>query len=387
MLRNLLYIYGLNLLIITNITANFGQLVKDFNQKVQNEKIKSEILFWMNQQIDKDIKDAQSSGHSFNINRDLDNWFNNSHELLVRYKIKNNKITVQTPTAKMSEVAVIDRLARMNNILTVLSKLVKIPDVDIIVSLEDCINANGAQIPGIIFGAAKNKDLDKNVILMPDFQILDIYTHMLPQVEEGNLKYPWEAKKDQGLWIGATTGGFYNKENNKNFWYTKENYQAISRIKIVDLSFKFPDLLYARLNILTQMDDELKSILKGHLGEHMPLKEHMQYKYQISLDGNGTSSSRTYWQLSSNCVLLKQNSHSIRWFHNALAEYKHYIPVKNDLSNLIAQIKWAKKHDAQVKQISRNANDFAANNLQLADNLYYLYCLLRKVSKLQNVAN
>lgn len=385
MLKKLFIVSIFNILIITNLNGSFFELKQDFNSILEKEKLKEQAFLWMHKQIQSDISRAKKAGYSFDINFDLQKWFNNE-ELAVRYKVKDGKLEICKSSAQLDEVAQVDRLMRMNNIFITLSKLVKLPDFDIIVSLEDCINGDGSDIPGVILAAAKNKNLDKNVLLMPDFQILDVYPNLIEQVQAGNLEYAWENKKDQAFWIGATTGGFYNKANKKThegFLYTKENYKKFARIKIVDLSFKFPELLYARLNYLVQMKDDLKPILQDYVANHISIKDHMQYKYQVALDGNGVSSSRLYWQLFSNSVLLKQDTNSIRWYHNALVKYKHYIPVKNDLSNLIDQINWAKAHDKEVQQISINANDFAVNNLKLSDNLYYLYNLLKEVSKLQ----
>ncbi len=374
------------ILFISNINANFWQLKKEFLTKVETEGLKGANTVWMHQQIARDIADAKKSGHSFSVRPELYDWFNNE-DLVVRYRIKDNKLSIHKSSKKMDPVASVDRLKRMNQMFTALTKLIKVPDVDIIVSLQDNINGDGSDIPGIIFGFAKDKHLDKNVILMPDFQILDIYPHMLKQVEVGNLEYPWEVKKNQAFWIGATTGGVYSKKNNRNYTddaYTKENYKELDRIKICDLSMQFPDLLYARLYFLVQMKDDLKPLLSKYLVPKMPIKDHMQYKYQISIDGNGASSSRTYWQLFSNSVLFKQKTDSIRWYHNALVKYKHYIPFKNDLSDLIDQIKWAQGNDDKVREIVTDANDFALNHLRVADNLYYLYSLLKEISKIQN---
>jgi len=39
---------------------------------------------------------------------------------------------------------------------------------------------------------------------------------------------------------------------------------------------------------------------------------------------------------------------------------KHYIPVKQDLSDLLEKIDWARKNDAVVQQIAKNAGALVA---------------------------
>ena len=72
-----------------------------------------------------------------------------------------------------------------------------------------------------------------------------------------------------------------------------------------------------------------------------------QYKYQVSVDGT-VAAYRLPYLLAGDSVVLKQNSPYYEFFYKQLQPYKHYIPVKADLSDLLDRIQWAKEHDSEV---------------------------------------
>ena len=72
-----------------------------------------------------------------------------------------------------------------------------------------------------------------------------------------------------------------------------------------------------------------------------------QYKYQVNVDGT-VAAYRLPYLLAGDSVVLKQESQYYEFFYKRLVPYKHYIPIKADLSDLLDRIQWAKDHDAQV---------------------------------------
>ena len=64
-----------------------------------------------------------------------------------------------------------------------------------------------------------------------------------------------------------------------------------------------------------------------------------------------------------------------------LVEYVHYIPIKEDLSNLLEKIKWCRENDSKCKEIARNARDFYdqyLNKNSILDYLQKVLCELKK---------
>lgn len=357
---NLLFL----LLVFSNLNSNFKTIKEGFLKKVNNS-----FPDWVKKQVDKDL----SLNKSLLLTPEMLNWFENTH-LAMRYKVSDGKLQIYQSPVKVSQQLQLDRIMRMNEIFTVLSKIIKLPDFDIIVSLEDAINDTGfGSCPGPLFASCKNKIKDKNVVLIPDFYFMSLYPYYVQKVKKANTLYNWQDKKNKAFWIGATTGGHYNLENYNNY----------PRTKLVKLSFEYPDLIYARFHLLTQMDETLKPNLIKYLSPKVSIEEHMKYKYQITVDGNGTSYPRIYWQLFGNSVILKQESEYIQWYSDALEDKKHYILFKNDLSDLLDKISWCEHNDDFIKGVITQANNFAENNLTVVDNLIYLYYLLSEVSKIQ----
>jgi len=102
-----------------------------------------------------------------------------------------------------------------------------------------------------------------------------------------------------------------------------------------------------------------------------------KYKYIISVDGNSWAN-RLPTLLLGGGVIFKQESSYYQWWYSLLTPYTHYIPIKHDFSDLIDRIKWAREHDAQVKNISENARKFALNRLRADDVYCYWLKLLEK---------
>ncbi|HAB98962.1 MAG TPA: hypothetical protein DCE71_03985 [Parachlamydiales bacterium] len=114
-------------------------------------------------------------------------------------------------------------------------------------------------------------------------------------------------------------------------------------------------------------------------------RDHLAYKYLPVLDGRMCTYPGYQWRLLSNSVCLKQESDEVQWFYRALKPYVHYIPVQNDLSDLLEKIEWARKHDREAQNISIQAQQFASQHLKFEDVYFYLYLALHHYAKHQNI--
>lgn len=92
----------------------------------------------------------------------------------------------------------------------------------------------------------------------------------------------------------------------------------------------------------------------------------LQHKYQINIDGT-VAAYRLPYLLVGDSVVLKQDSIYYEHFYNELQPWKHYIPVKSNLSDLLEKLKWAKDHDEEVRSVSLypNYHGFIFNVLSL----------------------
>ena len=66
-----------------------------------------------------------------------------------------------------------------------------------------------------------------------------------------------------------------------------------------------------------------------------------QYKYQVNVDGTVAAYRYPYLMLGDSLV-LKQDSPYYEHFYMELKPWKHYIPIKRNLSDLLEKVEWAK---------------------------------------------
>jgi hypothetical protein len=101
----------------------------------------------------------------------------------------------------------------------------------------------------------------------------------------------------------------------------------------------------------------------------------IKYKYLIDIGGNGYSGRLKYLLFSKRPLLIIDRAY-IEYFHDNLIPYIHYIPVKEDLSDLLQQVKWMTENYQKSLEIANNAYKFAMDNFTLdkiIDRVYYVY--------------
>lgn len=221
------------------------------------------------------------------------------------------------------------------------------------------------------------KKTAKKIVLFPDFSTLKpksakdkpyCWKHIVKQVFKANDKYPWSKKESIMFWRGGPTD---QGRWNRNPLNAKK---PSPRNRIVKLSKKALGKIDAEFTLPGKSKDPFQS----------SIMEQIKYKYQIALDGNICTFPGYQWRLLSNCTVFKQQSNDMTWFYRALKPYKHYIPVKHDLSDLKQKIKWADDYPNKAKKIAKNGMHFAKRNLMPVDICLYIYLLIQKYASLQN---
>lgn len=184
--------------------------------------------------------------------------------------------------------------------------------------------------------------------------------------------FPWENKKPIAVFRGGSTGCGVTMETNP-------------RLKVAYLSFldmqKQPSeqLLDAgitnwNLRPRKLLDSEFLQTIdilnlpfynqetKGLVGK-LSRQEQSHYKYIINIDGH-VSAFRLSIELNIGSVVLLVKSSWKIWYSDMLVPYKHYVPVNEDLSDLMSQIQWCKDHDQECQEIVANAKEFYNMYLQ-----------------------
>lgn len=317
---------------------------------------------WMIEQINKDL-DLFKNEYKFEF---LEKIYeeNGVPLLLARIKAKNGVLTIDRrfihPTAEM-----------IYDGFQILHLLAPLPDFDLILSGHDAWNES-FDPPMPIFIEAKDKTIN-SFILLPDRFALHGYLPQKNEVLEGNLIFPWEVKRRILFFRGSDTGA------NSISW------RDCPRPKLVALSLKNPDLIDARLVGLHFKEWFDEAQREGFFSPFVSMTEHLFYRYLVDVDGNCASCPRTATLLHSNSVVLKQMTNSVQWFYSTLKPYEHFVPFKDDLSDLLEQTRWAMDHDEECRKISLNAR-FLARDVLSEERVYqYLYRLLEEYSKRQKL--
>ena len=254
-------------------------------------------------------------------------------------------VKIQSGAASFSSDDYIPAGARskhMKKFFKSLAKQYQLPDVEFVICLMDAYD-DQEELPVPVFVFAKRDSSARNV-LIPDFEALDP-NKRLAQYKKAAADHPWKEKKDVVFWRGATTGGMYEIDN----------YLQFPRVKLVLLSKQHPEWLDAAFTLLCQGPPAVfKKILEQSrpLAPSVKIPDHFAFKYLIDIDGNSCTYERCRWILLSNSTLLKPFSHNIQWYYKALQPYVHYLPLKEDLSDLQGAYEWLKTHDAEAQRIA-----------------------------------
>ncbi|KAM3837414.1 protein O-glucosyltransferase 2 isoform 2-T4 [Vipera latastei] len=279
---------------------------------------------------------------------------------LCHYTIKDNKIYIKTHGEHVGFRIFMDA------ILLSLTRKVKMPDVEFFVNLGDWPlekRKSSQDVHPIFSWCGSNDSKD---IVMPTYDITDSVLETMGRVSldmmsvQGNTGPPWEEKNTTAIWRGRDS----RKE----------------RLELVKMSRKFPEIIDAAFtNFFFFKHDES---LYGPIVKHISFFDFFKSKYQINIDGT-VAAYRLPYLLAGNSLVLKQDSIYYEHFYNELQPWKHFVPFKNDLSDLLEKLQWAKDHDEEAKNIAKAGQEFARNTL-MGDHIFcYYFKLFQEYAKLQ----
>lgn len=333
-----------------------------------------QTLDWIEKAVDREFAPYSKKGISLDCIEKSWNSLQNKPEYR-RYKIINSKV-YGLP-------------GKIKNLLELLVATYPIPDVDFIYFNEDRIKKSFVkrkpdryQAP--IFVSAKDASLSQ-FILFSDWlydpkDLTQGWNAISQSINTHQTDHPWERKVEKLFWRGSPFDG------NHFGMYTFQNWKSLPRGQLVYQSRQFPDLIDAAFS---QYPDQCVSLdLDRCLVEMGPqsfvsIVDQLSYKYHLLIDGVTCTFPGTHWKLLSGCVPFKQQSSDIMYFYPELIAWKHYIPVRRDLSDLCQKILWARAHDNEAKQIADNARNFALTHLMPEQILLYCRAVLVRYAQLQ----
>ena len=242
----------------------------------------------------------------------------------------------------------------INPILDILNRLSKSINNRYIAFLwgdNNCFNNKNAII-------AKSRIIgDTNIILLN----MDIHRHWNNIIYVDKYDISFNHKKDIIIWRGVSTG---SEDRKGNRFDLVKKYYNYDRNKI-DVGF----------NKIVQGKNSYVNYIKNTVS----VKEQLEYKYIISVEGNDIASGLK-WQLYSNSVVLMPCPTIESWaMEGKLKPYVHYVPLNSDFSDLEIKYNWCLQNQEFCRTISMNATNYInqffnyTNETLISNNIMYRY--------------
>ena len=194
---------------------------------------------------------------------------------------------------------------------------------------------------------------NRNQIIFP------LENYQSPNSVFNNDTLSFNNKKNGILWRGATTG-YTTMSKNK-------------RCNIVTSNFSAHDDIDLGFNVLCQqIYANNKELLDKYCKPSKTIKEQLDYKFVLNIEGNDLTSSFP-WALASNSCPLHNYpfSHESYFFGKGLEPYVHFVPIKNDGSDLVSQYHWCLENLEKCEEIANNGKKYMQDYLdpELYDNV------------------
>lgn len=206
---------------------------------------------------------------------------------------------------------------------------------------------------------------DFSDFVVPTYDLMDSTLGMMHRLSKDQFSVQSSAR--QINWSDKIEKGFFRGRDSRQ-----------ERLDLAQMSQKHPELVDAAITrYFFFKEDEQKY---GKKSEHVPFGDHFKFKYQINVDGT-VAAYRLPYLLLGNSAVLKQESAYFEHFYPRLEPFRHFIPLKRDLSDLIEKIKWAKENDEKVAEIVKAANQVAEEETAPVKVLWSWISLLKLISE------
>lgn len=203
-----------------------------------------------------------------------------------------------------------------------------------------------------------------------------------------NFSKPWSERIPTAVFRGASTGCGVTIDTNPRLKmaYLSSISPTEKGIKLLDAGITKWNLRPRKVmgNPYLQLIEPNKlpfwDIMTNGLVKPLSPEEQANYKYIVNVDGH-VNAFRLSLELSMGSVVLLADSKYRVWFRRYLIPYVHYVPVKEDLSNLFEQIRWCRDNDKQCEDIAKNAKVFYDTFLSkngILDYMQYLFFRIKK---------
>jgi hypothetical protein len=362
-----------------------------FPKESFQQRLKKAPSAWMLAQLEKDLApffERKISSHS------VDRTYARIYESLgpacdyYHFRILDNKLYKYVPDG----IAFSDTDTMTEKAYKTLLMYAKVPDCDFVLCAMDGVPESyvpadfylveNPEEQAPVFAQARREPMaSRYTVLVPDqLSLSEKWLSASQEILAANEKIRWDQKAPIAIWRG-----WLSDTGEPTDGRVASNYTATPRFNLCRIGSEHPECIDAGLCNLESPD--LIEIAKkwGISKPSLSKEDHLLGKYLPVLDGHMCTYPGYQWRLLSDSVCLKQDSDQVQWFYKALLPFVHYIPIKNDMSDLLEQINWAKDHDEEVAEMVNRSRQFASENLLYEDVYFYLHLALSLYAQLQNI--
>lgn len=193
------------------------------------------------------------------------------------------------------------------------------------------------KVPTFVKSRSIKNSLKSILLPLEDLYIPSFYKKIL------NDDICFSKKKNNCVWRGSNSGDFFfnklNRISRKNLVLKYYDHKTFN-IGLSNAKYKAPKNYKLSFNI------------KDNIKSNLTIKEQLTYKYIISVEGNDFATNLSWIMLSNSVPIMPQPLVETWKMERKLIPYIHYIPLKNDCSDLETQITWCNNNLDKCEEIA-----------------------------------
>ena len=259
--------------------------------------------------------------------------------------------------------------------------------------------------------AAQSKDCNYTVPFPNFYQIsfsLDDNVTRDKRMKRGLPEYSWSQKQSKIVWRGSLTGGIadnvtkcprwkmvetmyqiekrrrelhHQNNRSKATTTTTRNIEGVNESTSLPKSSDYQEIFDVKITAIEEPDKIYQSQLEHDIGDQPIVKSRLQlhqmqwYRGVIDIDGHSWSG-RFGSLLCMNSVVMKVDPSWVEYFYarrqsgnnDELQAWKHYIPIRADLSNLEEMTEYVldPANDEVLQEIVLQANSWCRQNMMIS---------------------
>jgi hypothetical protein len=201
---------------------------------------------------------------------------------------------------------------------------------------------------------------DRQAILIPDSDFFESRGYLPFRRLAGAAPRPWQDRDETVLWRGSTTGIGVVATGDLD----RADPHLIQRVRMC-LILRGVDGADAKISAIAQSPDPERDrdrlARAGVFGERIAAEQWIGRRFALDIDGNSNAWGNLFQRLVLGCCVIKVASPVgyRQWYYDDLEPWRHYVPVRADMADLVETIAWCRAHPAECEAIAAEGSALA----------------------------